>query len=187
MTDREITVGMAAAVQAGALHPILLAKIGTAGGDVRVWSGGGTIQFGGEAYAGTGVLGSVSPIQEGDGLQATGVTFQLSGVDPSLISTALGQMRNGMPAKLWFGVLGDDLVLVADPLLLFEGLTDVPVLQDDGATATIGITAESRLIDLERPRTRRYTAEDQALDDASDKGFEYVPAIQDMEIIFGRS
>lgn len=183
---RTLTEDMATAVQADALRPVLLAKIGTKGGDVRVWSGLGTISFGGEAYSGVGALGGVSAIQESDGLQANGVAFTLSGIDAALISTALGEMENGRPAKLWLGALDESGALVADPLLLFEGLTDVPVIEEDGERATIGITAENRLIDLERPRTRRYTAEDQALDDPTDKGFEFVPSLQDVQIVFGK-
>ena len=39
---------------------------------------------------------------------------------------------------------------------------------------------------IEKPRERRYTSEDQKLDHPDDRGFEYVPALQDMPIFWGR-
>jgi hypothetical protein len=75
--------------------------------------------------------------------------------------------------------------LVADPFLAFEGRFDVPEILDEGETAVITASGESRLIDLDRVRARRYTDEDQKLDFPNDLGFEYVPKIQDKEIFWG--
>lgn len=53
-----------------------------------------------------------------------------------------------------------------------------------GDTATITLTAESPMAAWDRPRTRRYTSEDQAQLYPADKFFEFVPAVQSMEILF---
>lgn len=185
---RDLTTALADAVQSGVVRPIVIAKIGTAGGDVRAWSGVGDLVFNGETYQGTGTLGGVSQVQESADLQANGVTFSLSGVPSELISTALGQMRQGMNAQLWFGALDTSTgQLIADPYELFTGFTDVPSIDEGAETATISITAENRLLDLERARTRRYTKEDQAIDYPGDLGFDFVPSLQDKELIWGRS
>src|SRR3546814_10063587 len=92
----------------------------------------------------------------------------------------------GLPAKLWLGAMDSSGSVIADPYLVFEGLTDVAEIDEGGETATISISADNRLIDLERPRTRRYTQEAQQIDDATDLGFEFVPSLQDVEILFGR-
>lgn len=185
---RSLTAGMESAVQADTIRPIMLAKISTEGGDVLAWSGIGDITWNGDVYSGTGTLGGVSTVQETADLQANGITFSLSGVPSALISTALGQMRQGRNAQLWLGAL--DLTtgaLIADPYELFTGFTDVPSIDEGGETSTISITAENRLIDLERPKSRRYTAEDQAIDYPGDLGFDFVPALQDKDIIWGSS
>jgi hypothetical protein len=75
---------------------------------------------------------------------------------------------------------------VADPVLQFEGRLDVPAIEDGEDTATIAISYESELIDLERARERRYTPEDQAIDYPGDLGFAYVAALQDAQITWGR-
>ena len=56
---------------------------------------------------------------------------------------------------------------------------DVMTLQESGETCTIALTAESRLIDLERPRVRRYTAEDQKLIDSDDSGLDFINSLQE--------
>jgi len=43
------------------------------------------------------------------------------------------------------------------------------------------------MIAFERPYVRRYTDEDQKIEHPTDKGFEFVAAIQDLELVWGRS
>jgi len=54
-----------------------------------------------------------------------------------------------------------------------------------GKTATITLTAESRLIDWSRPRIRRYTNADQQERFSADKGFEFVSDTVEIEIVWG--
>jgi hypothetical protein len=184
---RALTAAMLAAVQSGRVRPVLIAKIGTAAADLRVWTGIGNLTFESEIYSGVGNFGGVSEIQETNELMAAGLTYTLSGVPSEIVSIALGQMRYGRPAVLWFGLIDETTnSLITDPYKMFSGLTDVPMIDEGFDTATISITAENRLIDLERPRVRRYTTEDQKLDDATDKGFEFVPGLQDAVITWGR-
>ncbi|MFZ8993149.1 MAG: hypothetical protein ACO20L_10805, partial [Candidatus Puniceispirillaceae bacterium] len=62
---------------------------------------------------------------------------------------------------------------------------DVMTIAEEGETCTITLTAESRLIDLERPRLRRWTSEDQKSLDATDKGFEFINSLQEATIKWG--
>ena len=63
---------------------------------------------------------------------------------------------------------------------------DLMNIDDGGQTCTISVSAESRLIDLDRTRERRYTSEDQKIDFPNDKGLEFIADLQDKEIIWGR-
>jgi len=58
-------------------------------------------------------------------------------------------------------------------------------IQESGNVANVNITGESRLIDLEIARERRYTSEDQKIDFPDDKGFEFVADLQNKEIVWG--
>ena len=180
---RDLSAAMLAAIAANTIKPVMIAKLGTSGADLNVWTGVGDLTFEAETYTGVGNFGGVSMIQETSELQASGVTFSLSGVPSSLISAALGSMRYGRTAKLWFGLIDTTTgALVDPPYLMFTGKTDVPSIDEGPETSVVSITAENRLIDLERSRVRRYTHEDQQIDHAGDLGFEYVQSLQDAEI-----
>lgn len=86
----------------------------------------------------------------------------------------------------FLGVLNDSGAVVSDPYLLFSGRMDLMNIDDGGETCIISISAESRLIDLDRTRERRYTSEDQKIDFPNDKGLEFVADLQDKEIVWGR-
>ena len=185
---RDLHSDYGAAVQAGEVHPILLAKINTSGGDVRIWTGIGDLTYDAEVYSGAGKLMGVSPINEKTDLSANGVAFSLSGLPSSMISTALGQVQQGRACTLWVALLNTATgALVNNPYEMFNGFTDVTIISEDGETSTIVVNAENRLIDLERTRIRRYTDEDQQNEYSGDKGFEFVPALQDKVVIFGKS
>jgi len=61
------------------------------------------------------------------------------------------------------------------------------VISDSGQSAEIAISVENRLIEFERTRVRRNTAEDQKIDYPNDKGFEFVTEIQEKDIVWGRT
>ena len=83
------------------------------------------------------------------------------------------------------GALSPTAALIATPVTVFVGKMDVMTINDDGSTATIGLSAESRLIDFRRVRELRYTDEEQAAIDPTDKGLEYVNSIQEKTIFWG--
>ena len=106
-----------------------------------------------------------------------------NGVLHDIISAALGQARR-LPGKVWIGALDSAGAVIADPFLAFEGRLDVPDIIDDGETCTVTVSYESRLIDLERPRERRITHEDQQIDYPGDRFREYVAGLQDQVIVW---
>ncbi len=79
-----------------------------------------------------------------------------------------------------------DFVL-ADPFTLFEGQMDTMDISDNGETADVIVNCESKLISLQNARPRRYTKSDQNLTFPDDEGLDYVPSLQDKEIVWGRS
>jgi hypothetical protein len=59
-------------------------------------------------------------------------------------------------------------------------------IAEAGEYSTITISVENKLVAFEKSRVRRYTAEDQKIDHPTDKGFEYVTAIVEKQILWGR-
>lgn len=182
---RDLSAGMQTAVSAAEVSPILLFEGSFISGNVYAWSGYGTILWNGQNWTGTGTLLSVSEVSENSDTAATGATVTLNGIPQDLISLALSECKQGAFGRIYFGILSEGAIL-ANPIVMFEGKLDVPTIDEDAEFSSITITYESRLINLERPRVTRYTKEDQIRLFAGDKGFDYVPSIQEQRITWGR-
>jgi hypothetical protein len=178
---------MAAEIAARVKRPAMFVEIETAGAAVRAWSGVGDLAFDGKTFTGVGTFGGLQAAEETLDLRAAGEVYTLSGIDPALLSAAIGDVRQNLPCRRWLGFLDEAGDLIADPILMFEGTAAVPTTDDAGDTLTIALSAENLLNTLKRPRETRYTPEDQATRAAGDKGFEYVAALQDRVIAWGRS
>jgi hypothetical protein len=102
-----------------------------------------------------------------------------------MIAVALGACRQGLPGRLYLAMLNSAGQIVGTPYLAFSGRCDVPVIEDGAETATIAITYESKLIDLDRARERRYTDQDQQAEYPADTGFAFVAALADLSFPVG--
>lgn len=182
---RDLTAGMVTQVTADALAPIYLFEGLFDSGALRFWTGYGSITWNGVEWTGAGDLIGISDLTESQELKAVGASITLSGMPSELIAVALLEEYQGRDINVYLGAMQGSQI-VADPYLLFGGIADVMAIEEAGETASITMTVESRLIDLERARLRRYEHEDQQLDFAGDLGFEYVPTLQDKAILFGR-
>lgn len=182
--SRDLTTAVQNQLSADELQPFFAVKLNFDSGDLRLWTGYGDITVDSETYTGGGQVLNISQIEETVEVAARGISMSLNGVDSSLISLALSENYQTRSAKVYLGVLSSGAVL-ASPYQLFDGRMDVLTIDDTGETATITMTAESRLIDLERPRLRRYTSEDQKLRHPNDTGLDFVAALQEKEIAWG--
>lgn len=182
---RDLTASVITQLQAASVEVGVLFEGEFASGWVRLWSGVGTLSWDGKSWSGVGTLLGISGIDETNEIRASGLTVSLSGVPSDLLSAALGDARSGKTGRVYLAFFSGGSI-VADPILQFEGRLDVPAIEDGPETATISISYESELIDLERARERRYTPEDQAIDFPGDLGFAYVAALQDAQITWGR-
>ena len=183
---RTISGDMVTEVSASQLSPIILASLSFAT-PVHLWSGYGTITYNSTGYLGIGTLGTISPVEETTDLAARGISMQLSGVPTAMIAVALTENYQGRECSVLFGALDSSGALVASPITVFSGRMDVMSINDDGQNATIGMTAENRLVDFKRPREVRYTDEEQKNLYAGDRGLEFVNAIQEREIYWGNA
>lgn len=184
--SRILSTEMQAVATADLVRPIYLVKMEFDSGDVNLWSGMGSLTFGGDTYLGAGDLLSIGSVTESSDLSATGISINLAGIKQSLVSIARDEPYQGRNITLYLGALDDSGDIIASPVVMFNGFMDVMGISDSGETSTISITAENKLISFERTSVRRFTAEDQKIDYPNDKGFEYVAKIQEKEIIWGR-
>ena len=184
--SRNLTTAMATALTAQNVRPITMVELHFVSGIVYVWSGYGNFVWNGKTFTGTGTLGTINQLPETSDGSAAGVSFTLSGVPLSSISLAVSQQYQGGLAKIWLGCFDvNTSALVADPYLFFAGTMDVMTIMDGTQSASITLTCENRLIELDRPRERRYADFDQRIDFPSDCGFQYVNSLQNLQIVWG--
>ena len=184
--SRTLTTAMSNALVADVVRPIYLVRMVFDSSDLNVWSGMGDLSYGGETYTGLGDLLSISEIKETADVQATGMNVSLAGVKSSLVTIAQDHEYQGRPLTVRLGAFDSSGDLVADPVIIFSGFMDTMTIAEAGQYSSITIAVENKLIAFERSKVRRYTAEDQKIDHPTDKGFEFVTAIVEKEIIWGR-
>lgn len=175
------------ALQSGHVPLLIFVEMEFGGGYVRCTNAAYTIAWNGHDWLGLANLGSIDPIEEGVVIQSYGIGFRLSGVDPAKIEIALAEDYQNKPAKIWLATLDPDTFAIkGTPTLIFSGLMDTMPIEL-GETATITVTAESRLVDWDRPRVRYYTDADQQAEYPGDLGLQYVNETVDKEIVWGRA
>ena len=170
---------------ADSLNPFVAIDLAFDSGDVRLWNGYGEITIDSQVYTGAGSLLAISSVEETGEIAARGVTMTLTGISSDIISIALSENYQNRTAKVFIGSLSDSGAVSA--YQLFGGRLDIMNIEESGETATISVTAENRLIDLERPRVRRFTSEDQKALYPGDLGLDYVNDLQDKTLDWGKS
>jgi len=154
-------------------------------GNIYLWTGLGEVDWNGQTWLGAGNLIGVSEVSETSDVVANGISVTLSGVPVSLISLVIDDAQQGLPGKVYVGLLDESGDVIADPVQSFAGRLDVPTITDGAETCTIQISYESRLVDLLKPREFRYTHESQKIFYPSDRGFEFVTSLQDKALTWG--
>ena len=183
---RNLTAAVKTESKKGNIRPALLAYLALDGGDIRVTSLDHDVVWGGDTYVGVGNMGRVSAITESTMLQASGLKLELSGIPAAYISMVLNEDYNERDVTLWTAFLDSSYAIIADPVLQFKGKIDQMGI-NLGATATVTLTAENKLIAWDRPNERRYTNADQQERFPLDKGLEFISQMVEKEIVWGRA
>lgn len=192
-TERALPNYAATAIASDVVYPHLLYEgvfVNSLGVDqtLRLWTGLGTLSWNEQNWIGEGNLLGIGALEESIEAKAVGFTVSLTGQASSNISLALNstQRSQGRAGKIWLALFNAQGQLVLSPILLKRGKLDIARIKDGGESCVIEVQYEDRLIDLRRPRERKYTDQDQRVDYPNDLGFEYVPALQDVQIPWGR-
>lgn len=181
---RNLHSDMQAALDAGVIVPAIMAQITFRTGTQYIWSGIGDLVYDAHTFQGVGSLGTIGVIAEGTEVKADGTTVELSGIDPTLYNDCLDEIQLGAPAKVWFALLSEGVVIGA-PYLLFAGQVDKPTFSTGPDAITISLALENKLTNLQRASARRYTAADQHILYPDDIAFNWVELLSDMALVWG--
>jgi hypothetical protein len=155
---------------------------------VRLWSGIDNQVFtdisGSGTYIGVGTLGSISTVAETTEVSAKGIELTLSGIPQSHISLALTENYRGRPVAVYLLIYSADRNTY-QKTMIFRGRMDQMIINEGEKESSITVKCESRLIELNRPRERRYTDEHQKSLYPADTGLEFVAGMADKILYWG--
>jgi hypothetical protein len=183
--SRDLHTATETASTASHVIPYLLVELDYESGEVLVASTPFDITFNGRVFLGVGRLGSISAIQEGPEMKSYGISLQMAGIPAEYFAEMIAERFQDRACRIWTGFLDTSHRTVGIPTQVFGGRMDVLTLER-GETITVNLTAESRLVDWERARVRRYTDRDQQRAFPGDLGMQFVQATTDMELVWGR-
>jgi hypothetical protein len=111
-------------------------KVDLPDGTVTLLDGAGTVTFGGDTYTGRdalfGVLDTVDSIQDGGGDSAPALSITLLPDSDADAADICSPTMQGSPVSLYLGAVDPATgAVIADPLLIFSGELDQPVLTID--------------------------------------------------------
>lgn len=204
--SRDINSEIISNLTSGAYSPFFAVKASFDTQELNLWTGIGDINIAGLNYTGAGSLLEFGEIQETSTISATGITIALSGVPSELLSLALQEKYQGRELTLFFGITDQNrsfillengsfvllqdgeriLQQAGDPAIVFKGYIDQMTIDENPKASKISLSVESRLIDLERSRVRRYTNQDQKTRFPNDRGLEFLEDLQDKQFKWGR-
>jgi len=176
--SRDLEAGADAALQAPHVDEVVFLEFDFVSGTSRACTREHSVEWNGFTWLGVGRVGSIEALAEGGELEARGIAMTLSGLTPGLLAVALTPSEyKGRAVRMWCGQIDRSslsaLAIVADPVGPSLYKMDQLTFQL-GQTATIRLTAESRLADCQRPRVRRYNQADHQVLHPGDKFFEHV-------------
>ncbi len=144
------------------------------------------ISFGGKTYQAVGHFLGFSDIEEAVEVIVSSVTLSLSGIDQVWISKVLTKDYIDRQVKIWTAFLDDSQALIVDPVLIFEGRMDRPVISEnpDGGQSSVSVSATNAWVDFTRTTGRHTNHEEQQIHFSGDKGFEFSSEIV-KDIVWG--
>ena len=183
---RTLAAALSTELNASQLSPFYALEFVFDSGTLRLWTGVGTLTANSVSWTGgAGVIGLSSSTESTD-LTANSLTISLNGLDTSLLSLSLDEPYRNRPFRLFLGALNSSNQSVASLYQLFYGRMDTMSIQDEGATANIVLVVENALVDLNRPRLRFLTDEEQQSRYPGDLSLENVAQLQDRPLYWGR-
>jgi hypothetical protein len=183
VTNRDLTASVATDVQAATIRPCIFYEGTFAGTPLRLWTGFGDKTWNGQTWTGNGLTVSIDLGGETSDLEAQSWAVVITGVPTAQLNVALVDARTSrnQTGTLWLGTMNSSGALTADPYQLQGGRFSQPVVDDAGDSCTIRLVYDNELAWLGAPNERHYTTADQQDVYASDRGFDMVPSLQDIQ------
>lgn len=139
----------------------------------------------GLTYKGAFGLGQISAITDKPG-EVQGINLELHGADAARISLALddSDIVQGTPVEIRTALIDTTTYQILDAPVEWVGTMDTMSIAEDGTSATIAVTCESKAVDLLRGNVAMYSDADQRAINPTDASFSYVVDQIDKPIVW---
>ena len=133
------------------------------------------VTYDSNTYTPTGSFLAFSDIVETNEANIETISISLSGVDTTYINLFLSGGYLDRTVQIYKAFLDSNDALVSDPLLIFDGRLNNPVIKEDveAGTSTVAVQASSLFVDFDRINTRFTNNESQQSFFAGDTGFRF--------------
>jgi hypothetical protein len=188
VTQRGATAPVIAEVALAANAPIHLFELYLTGATTYATDAAIAISWNGHTYPAVGTLIGFDGVEETTDLTIGQARITLAAVDQSLIATLLTYELIDRQLVIRKGFLNSSSGVLVDPIPIFDGRCDAPVINEDpdAGSCTITLSASSQWIDFERTPGRKTNSADQQLWFPGDLGFEYVSQLS-RDITWGKT
>lgn len=141
--------------------------------------------WGGNTYKGAYGLGQISVVADKPG-EVQGLQLELAAGSPAIISLALddADIVQGTVCTLRTAVFDPATYQILDAPVDWAGKLDTMAIMEQGDTASVAVTAESRAVDLLRGNASYYADADQVAINPADRSFQYVVDQIDKPIVW---
>ena len=142
-------------------------------GAIYVHDGIGNLLYNSRTYQGIGEYGTIDAVSEDLSGQAKSIQLGLSGVEASLVNSAMTENYQGKVVTVYVGILDPATMnFVDNPQVCWEGRMDYMAIDIAQGSAKITLVCENRM--YIEPKVARYTDQDQQLAHAGDSFFDQV-------------
>lgn len=193
MAERNLSPEVIALISAGKVEPEVFMVADFPSGTRRFWTGLGTYTeptTEATQWEGIGGVVEIETIEETVDTAMPGLKVSLNGLDSDIVNSILSEAYQGQRAEItlgfWDRTLGE-VIFLDEPA--WKGTLDTDESNISGKKTDLTIFCEHRMVDILRKREYRYTAQDQKTlyPDIEDTGFQYMEAIQDVTVPWGRT
>jgi len=179
MANRGSTTAFQTEIKKDQSHPLHLIEIYLDSATYYVTDNFRDVTFSSNTYTALGFFLNFDPIEESAAINASKITLGLSGVDQQYTNLFLTENYVDRRVVIRKAFISTANALIADPVIIFDGRMDNPIITEDTDTglASIGVTVSNQFVDFEKTPGRYTNHENQQLHYPGDNGFIYASQI----------
>lgn len=135
-----------------------------------------TIAWNAQDWIGLGAIGSISTVEESEGVESNALTFILNVAQSAILALAVGNVEEyrGKPAKMYFSPLNESFQLVGTPRLCWRGVMDLMAVAVEGEEGRVTLKCETSAYGLKRQPSLRLNSAQHKRKYPNDTGFDYL-------------